>query len=417
MEALFVIWVGVMGLCFGSFINVVIGRLPGEPPKPGDPPPPPEPDFGDSWAAFWRNEFKLAWESLKRLSYPPSRCPKCGHQIRWYENVPVVSWLALRGKCSACKEPISPRYILVELLVGVLFVVAHVRFGFTLELASAATFIVFLVPLIFIDAEHWILPFELTVPGLIAALSFSFALGTFRVSVIGAVGAFIGFRLMEFFGWLGTSFVHTNKKGITRRVGREAMGAADKYLLAMIGAQLGWRPLLGVVLFSSLQGAVYGIFNRLFTGTAGPADKDGKETRGEAPIKRWWRTPKIKGRSKLGLLWRRRQAMKRLEYWGSDEVDETLYLPFTPGFLRPNLPVWKRIAWVPVAIFLQSIPDEPPPDEKTGQTPEWVPQDNNLPFGPWLGLAALQVLLFSPWLVARLSHTPLSLAAELVLGG
>jgi leader peptidase (prepilin peptidase) / N-methyltransferase len=129
---LITIWIAVLGLCIGSFLNVVIGRLPND-------------------------------ESVVR---PRSRCPKCGHQLPWYENIPVVSWVMLRGKCSSCKTPISPRYVLVELLTGTLFVACIPRFGFDWQLVSALTFLTFLIPLIFIDAEHWILPFELTLPGI-----------------------------------------------------------------------------------------------------------------------------------------------------------------------------------------------------------------------------------------------------------
>lgn len=375
MEALFTIWVAVMGLCFGSFINVVIARLP----LPDDVD---EPDPGDSWWLGWKATFRISGRALKRLAWPPSRCPKCGHQIRWYENIPVVSWLLLRGKCSNCKTPISPRYILVELLTGALFVAAFARFGWGFQLVSPLVFIVFLVPLVFIDAEHWILPFELTLPGIALGIGLAIPQGeeALRSSVLGAIAGFLTFRVMEIAGFLATSGIVKDEQGVERRMGREALGAGDKYLLAMIGAQVGWRALLAVILFSSLQGAVVGIIRMRMTGTAGP--KKGATKEGEA----------------------------------DDDEEEVEVFPFTPSFLAPGLPFWKRVVLVPVTILIQDIPDSPPPDDETGEVPDWQPGANNLPFGPWLGLAGLQVLLLSPWLVARLTDTPWQLVADLVLG-
>ncbi|MGZ3460517.1 MAG: prepilin peptidase, partial [Archangium sp.] len=110
-----------MGLLFGSFLNVVIARVP-------------------------------AGESIVR---PRSRCPRCGHQLAWYENIPVLSWLALRGRCSSCGQPISWRYPLIELLTAALFLACQRRFGWSPELVSALVLVLVLVPLSFIDLEHW----------------------------------------------------------------------------------------------------------------------------------------------------------------------------------------------------------------------------------------------------------------------
>jgi leader peptidase (prepilin peptidase)/N-methyltransferase len=333
---LITIWIAVLGLCIGSFLNVVIARLPND-------------------------------ESVVR---PRSKCPKCGHQLPWYENIPVISWVMLRGKCSSCKTPISPRYVLVELLTGTLFVACIPRFGFDWPLVSALTFLTFLIPLIFIDAEHWILPFELTLPGIAFGILLAIPRGSEAVvtAVIGAVAAFLVFRAMEFAGWAVT--------------GREALGAGDKYLLAMIGAQLGWRSLLGVILFSSLQGAVVGIVRMRLTGRAGP------EVATE---------PQVEGATTEG-----EEAPARE--------------PFTPEFLKPGLPAWKRLLFIPFTIFLQDIPDSPPPDESTGEVPDWVPGANNIPFGPWIGLAAIEVMLLGPYIVDQLAHTPYRLLSEIVFG-
>lgn len=334
MEALITIWIAAIGLSIGSFLNVVIARLPND-------------------------------ESVVR---PRSKCPKCGHQLPWYENIPVVSWLVLRGRCSGCKTPISPRYILVELLTGTLFVAATARFGFDWPLVSALTFFTFLIPLIFIDAEHWILPFELTLPAIAAGLLLAIPQGqaAFVTALIGALAAFLVFRVMEILGWLVT--------------GREALGAGDKYLMAMIGAQVGWRGLLGVILFSSLQGSVVGLARMKLTGRAGPTIESAEPG---APAQE-------------------EEAPKRE--------------PFTPEFLKPGVPLWKRLLLVPYTIFLQDIPDSPPPDEATGELPDWVPQANNIPFGPWIGLAGIEVMMLGPWLIERLAHTPWRLMSEILFG-
>ncbi|NRD68193.1 prepilin peptidase, partial [Corallococcus exiguus] len=131
-EPLFILFLFILGLCFGSFLNVVIARVP---------------------------------EGLS-IVRPGSRCPKCGHMLAWYENIPVLSWLGLRGKCRGCGMPISPRYVLVELLTGLLFLACLKRFDWTYELVPALVLVFLLVPLTFIDLEHWILPFSLTLPGI-----------------------------------------------------------------------------------------------------------------------------------------------------------------------------------------------------------------------------------------------------------
>lgn len=344
MEALITIWIAVLGLCIGSFLNVVIARLPND-------------------------------ESVVR---PRSKCPRCGHQLPWYENVPVLSWLFLRGKCSSCKAAISPRYILVELLTGTLFVAASARFGFDWPLVSALTFFTFLIPLIFIDAEYWILPFELTLPAIAAGLLLAIPQGkeAFLAALLGAAAAFLTFRVMEILGWLVT--------------GREALGAGDKYLMAMIGAQVGWKALLGVILFSSLQGAVVGLVRLKLTGRAGPVIP-------EAP-----QVEELSAPSPAQVQPEKEEERKRE--------------PFTPEFLKPGLPWWKRLLLVPYTIFLQDIPDSPPPDETTGEVPDWEPQANNIPFGPWIGLAGLEVMLLGPTIVNSLAGTPWRLLSEIVFG-
>jgi leader peptidase (prepilin peptidase)/N-methyltransferase len=349
VESLQVAFLLVLGLLFGSFLNVVIHRLP----------------LAESETSTW-------WVGYGSLVSPSrSQCPKCGHAIAWYENVPVVSWLALRGKCSACKAPISPRYVLVELLTGVLFVACFVRFGWTYALVPACVMMVLVVPLVFIDAAHWILPFELTLPGIGLGLALAAPLGVDALiaSAIGAAAAFLAFRVMEFLGWL-----------LFRK---EALGAGDKFLLALLGAFLGWRPLFGVLFLSSLQGAVFGLIS---LGLRGRASSD-------APLP-------AEGDA------------------AAAEPDEPEPV-FTPEWKKPGLSLAQRLVSVPYVLFLQPIPDDPPAEENAeGQleTPEWTPGLTSMPFGPWIGLAGIEVLLLTPWLRHVFEGSPFSLTVKLLFG-
>lgn len=403
MEALITVWIAAIGLSIGSFLNVVIGRLPD--PEEGDPEYPDYeakvralPDAVD-WRQSWKNTLAATGWAFKRLVWPRSRCPKCGHQLAWYENIPVVSWVALRGKCSNCKTPISPRYIFVELVTGTLFVVAIARYGFDWRLVSALVFFTFLIPLIFIDAAKWILPFELTLPAIAAGLVLPLALSgeqAFLFALQGAVSAFLLFRVMEFFGWLAT--------------GREALGAGDKYLMAMIGAQVGWRGLLGVILFSSLQGAVVGIVRMRLTGRAGPPPDEKKdEKKDEEPPKLEEKPPEPKPEGVV-------ENSDQVKAPEEEAEEESGREKFTPEFLKPGLKWWHRLLAIPFTIFLQDIPDSPEADEETGEVPDWVPQANNIPFGPWIGLAGIEVMLLGPFFVERLAHTQWRLLSEIVFG-
>src|SRR5215472_6969028 len=206
---LFAAGLAVLGLMVGSFLNVVIARVP--------------------------NDISIV--------RPRSRCPHCGHPLPWYENIPLISW----------------RYPTVELLTSLLFIACLRRFGWTWDLASALMLVTLLIPLTFIDLEHWLLPFALTIPGIAFGLLFSIPLGLerFRDSALGAAAGFFGFLAMERIG---------------RKVfKKEALGGGDKYLLALIGAFLAYRALLGVVFLASLQGAVVGSILLALFGRAGPA--------------------------------------------------------------------------------------------------------------------------------------------------
>jgi len=267
------VWLTLLGLMVGSFLNVVIARVP----------------HGLS------------------VVRPRSRCPKCGHTLSWFENIPVFSWLFLRARCRGCKAPISFRYPAIELLTGALYLASLVRFDWTLDLAAALIMVSLLIPLTFIDLEHWILPFELTLPGIAAGILFGVLRGTdsWVASLLGAAIGFLSFWLLE---WVGKKVF-----------GKEALGGGDKYLLAMLGAFLSYRPLLGLIFLASFQGAVVGLLLLGIVGRAGPAP-----TAEEA---------------------------------GGDEEED------------------------------------------------WTPGPTNIPFGPWLALAGLEILFLAPSLSSALPGT------------
>jgi leader peptidase (prepilin peptidase)/N-methyltransferase len=226
--------VGVLGLCIGSFLNVVIHRLP------------------RMMEAQWRSECaELAGAPLPEaeaynLFKPDSRCPKCGAAIRAFQNIPVVSWLALRGKCAVCKTPISARYPAVELLTGALSVAVAWRFGYSAALVAGLLFAWAVVALTFIDLDTQLLPDDITLPLLWAGLLANVP-GTFIDLRSAVVGAAAGYLLLWSVYW---AFRLIAKK--------EGMGYGDFKLLAAIGAWTGWQVLPFVLVISAGLGAVIG---------------------------------------------------------------------------------------------------------------------------------------------------------------
>ncbi len=230
----------LFGLLIGSFLNVVMIRVPA------------------LLEYDWRCQCHelLALESGKTAEVeerPPgvirgrSRCPKCGHQITALENIPLLSYLFLKGRCSACRASISLRYPAVELLTGILFVVTIWHFGPTLQGLSALALTAVLIVLTGIDAEHQLLPDNFTMP----LLWLGILVNLFEVhasltdSVVGAIA-----------GYLALWLVYHLFKVIT---GKEGMGYGDFKLLGALGAWLGWQMLPLIILLSSLVGAVFGL--------------------------------------------------------------------------------------------------------------------------------------------------------------
>jgi leader peptidase (prepilin peptidase)/N-methyltransferase len=234
----------VVGLCVGSFLNVVIHRLPKML----------ERGWREQCAEF---EGVAATEApTYNLVVPRSQCPSCGHKIGALENIPVVSYLVLRGHCLACRAPISARYPIVELLAAFLAVAAIVRFGITPAAVAACVFLWMLLALTLIDFDTQLLPDNLTLPllwaGLLANVLGAAPIANLRDAVIGAIAGYLTLWLVY---WLFK---------LIR--GKEGMGYGDFKLLAALGAWLGWQMLPLIVLLSSVVGAAIGISLVVFKG-------------------------------------------------------------------------------------------------------------------------------------------------------
>ena len=223
-----------LGLCVGSFLNVVIHRLPRML----------EREWRAECAALAGQPAPV--EAPFNLVVPRSRCPSCGHGVRAVENVPVLSYLALRGKCSACGARIGWKYPLVELLAGAATAYAAWRFGFSLAAFGAALFAWFTIALAVIDQETGLLPDSLTLPlvwsGLLLNLAWTFV--PLHDAVLGAAAGYLSLWLVYWAFKLAT--------------GKEGMGYGDFKMNAAVGAFLGWKMLPLVILLSSVVGLLFG---------------------------------------------------------------------------------------------------------------------------------------------------------------
>lgn len=216
MATLTVVFVALFGLVFGSFLNVVIHRLPRD----------------------------------MSLAKPPSSCPGCGARIKAYDNIPVLSYILLRGRCRSCGRRISPEYPAVEALTAAGFVLVHVLVGpaFGLDFVAGAVFTCALVALGFIDYHHQVLPDAITLPGLVLALVYAYVRGgaAFRSALLGAVGG-AGFLLLVYAGYL-----------LVRK--KEGLGMGDVMMMLMVGAYLGPLRTLLVLILGSFVGALVGVY-------------------------------------------------------------------------------------------------------------------------------------------------------------
>ena len=225
----------IFGLLAGSFLNVVIHRIP---------------IMMQRESANYVAEESgqpLPHADRYNLSVPRSACPACGHKITALENVPVLSYLALRGKCSACKTPISARYPAIELLTGILSGILIWHFGSGVAGLTTLALSYFLIALCFIDADTTLLPDDLTLPLLWLGLLLNLD-GTFVPLSEAVIGAAAGYLSLWSIYWL-----------FKLATGKEGMGYGDFKLLAALGAWLGWKMLPVIIFMSSLVGAVVGI--------------------------------------------------------------------------------------------------------------------------------------------------------------
>lgn len=214
MQSTLLVMAAVLGAVVGSFLNVVILRLPKE---------------GAS------------------IVFPASHCPRCLQPLAWYENIPLLSFLVLRGRCRTCKVAISWQYPLVELaMAGLTALVAH-RFGIGLASVFYFVFCAALLVIIFIDIHHQIIPDRISLPGIVLGF-----IGSFFVPAVTWQQSGLGILL-------GGGLLYAVAYGYYALTGREGMGGGDIKLLAMIGAFLGWQSLLYVVFASSLVGSLVGI--------------------------------------------------------------------------------------------------------------------------------------------------------------
>ncbi|HEV7893125.1 MAG TPA: prepilin peptidase [Pyrinomonadaceae bacterium] len=231
--AFLMIVVGVFGALIGSFLNVVIHRVPRE----------------------------------ESIAFPASHCPSCGTAIRPYDNIPVVSWAVLRGRCRSCRAPISARYPAVELLTAVLFALTYLFHsgGLTLSLPFDLAFVAAILALIFIDAEHMILPNVITYPGAAVALvarvvvpnlygvaSLGGTQTQLRPWLVSIGGALLGALVGGGFLWL-VGFIWERWRGV------EAMGLGDVKMMFMVGAYLGWPLTLLTIFVGVLTGSIAGV--------------------------------------------------------------------------------------------------------------------------------------------------------------
>ncbi len=214
MKIIFWVFVFIVGGVFGSFSNVLIYRIP------------------------------------KNISIvaPSSFCPKCGVKIRFYDNIPIISYIILKGKCRSCGGKISLRYLLVEIVMASFFLISYIKFGFSVNFFKSITFIFFAVNISTIDIQKMLIPDVLSFPGLIMGFLFALLSGDFFNFLTGGlIGAIIP----------GVFYV------IGKIIKRELMGEGDIIILAMIGLYTGWINIFIVLFIASLIGSIVGIFLKI----------------------------------------------------------------------------------------------------------------------------------------------------------
>ena len=350
LPQVFLAWVFAVGAVVGSFLNVVIARVPN----------------GES------------------IVSPGSRCPRCKKEIRWFDNLPLLSWLILRARCRSCGLPISVRYPLVELLTAVLFVAVIHLYGPTWAGLGYCALSATLVALAYIDLDTWLLPHQMTWP--LLALGLASPLWnrdlSFRESWIGAA---IGFALFAAIALLGEKVLK-----------RETMGWGDVWLLAGIGGWLGWPALLPVVMLSALQGSVVGL----------ALIAAGKGEPGRAPEST---LPAAPGATRPAAPEAALPAAPEAALPAAPAAPEVA-LPAAPAapVSEGGAPPPAAPAPNPAAATAPDPGAAAPADALAPTAPEaaaatadedWVPPKHAVPYGPFLALAAIEYLLVGAVLI------------------
>ncbi|MFI3218619.1 MAG: A24 family peptidase [Methylococcales bacterium] len=232
---------GIIGLLVGSFLNVVIYRLPIIMQR----------EWRKDCIEYLQMEAEKEGEPFN-LSLPLSRCPRCQSPIKAYQNIPVISYIFLKGQCANCKNPISLRYPLIEAFTAITSIIVAWHFGYTAQAVFALMLTWVLIALSFIDIDHQLLPDSITLPVLWIGLALSL-FDVYTDAQASIIGAIAGYMVL----W-------TIYQGFKLLTGKEGMGYGDFKLLALFGAWLGWQTLPLIILLSSLVGAVIGIIMIIF---------------------------------------------------------------------------------------------------------------------------------------------------------
>ncbi len=219
-EILITVYITVVGTCIGSFLNVCIYRLP----------------------------------VSESIVFPKSKCPKCSQPIRWYDNIPVLSYIMLRGRCRECRVRIPVRYTVVEITTGLCALAVYKSYGLTLPAICYFIFIAALIVVIFIDIDHKIIPNTITLPGIPICFLLSFGIPdvTWKASLIGILA--------------GGGSLFLVAKGYQIVTHKDGMGGGDIKLLAMMGAFIGWQGVLFTIYVSSILGTVVGVIVMIAAG-------------------------------------------------------------------------------------------------------------------------------------------------------
>jgi leader peptidase (prepilin peptidase) / N-methyltransferase len=210
---IFLLFAFLFGAIVGSFLNVCIYRIPNK----------------------------------RSIVSPPSSCPQCGHRIRWYQNIPIVSYLFLGGRCSSCQAQISLRYPGIEALTGGLFCLTLSVFGFSLATLVYWVFISSLIVVTFVDIDHQIIPDVISIPGIVLGFIFSFII-PWVTWLDSLVGILVGGGVLLSIAWIYEKLAK-----------REGMGGGDIKLLAMLGSFMGWKAVLPIIFLASLAGTLIGV--------------------------------------------------------------------------------------------------------------------------------------------------------------